>query len=108
MPWILKNGEDSQEMLLPSRLSTNDADVYVDSAVNGYGVALIARVMAQPYLDSGRLVELLPEWREDDMPISAMYPQNRHLSAKVRVFVDWAAELFARHPELADVRRLAA
>jgi LysR family transcriptional regulator for bpeEF and oprC len=34
------------------------------------------------------------------MPISAVYPHNRHLSPKVRVFVDWVAELFERCPLL--------
>ena len=57
-------------------------------------------MMAQPYLQSGRLVEIMADWQEEEMPISAMYPQNRNLSAKVRVFVDWAAELFASDPEL--------
>jgi LysR family transcriptional regulator for bpeEF and oprC len=32
------------------------------------------------------------------MPVSVIYPHNRHLSPKVRVFVDWVATLFADHP----------
>ena len=40
----------------------------------------------------------MSDWQTDELPISAMYPQNRHLSAKVRVFVNWAAEIFSRHP----------
>ena len=67
-------------------------------ALEGHGIARISRAMAEPYVNSGRLVEVMSDWQTDELPISAMYPQNRHLSAKVRVFVNWAAELFSRHP----------
>ncbi|CAG9179360.1 LysR family transcriptional regulator [Cupriavidus respiraculi] len=108
MPWLMHKDGNPLEILLPSALSTNDAEVYTGGAVEGLGIARMARVLAQPYLDSGRLVEVMPDWRADDLPISAMYPQNRHLSAKVRVFVDWAAEIFAEHPHMGEPRRLAA
>ena len=36
------------------------------------------------------------DWCADSIPIHVVYPPNRHLSAKLRVFVDWAADLFAR------------
>jgi LysR family transcriptional regulator, regulator for bpeEF and oprC len=38
---------------------------------------------------------LLGQWKPTPMPISAVYPHNRHLSSTVRVFVDWVAELFS-------------
>jgi LysR family transcriptional regulator for bpeEF and oprC len=104
MPWPLGQGEQRTEMLLPSAISTNDADVYLSCALEGLGIALLARVMALPYVESGRLVEVLADWPTDALPIAAMYPQNRHLSAKVRVFVNWAAELFAHHPHFAETQ----
>jgi DNA-binding transcriptional LysR family regulator len=58
----------------------------------------ITTFQAQPYLDSGALQRLLPDWSHPLLPIYVVYPPNRHLSAKVRAFVDWAAELFASHP----------
>jgi len=45
-------------------------------------------------------VRLLPEWRCDPLPVHVVYPHNRHLSAKVRVFVEWISELFANNPHL--------
>jgi DNA-binding transcriptional LysR family regulator len=45
-------------------------------------------------------VQILPEWTRPPLPVHVVYPPNRHLSAKVRAFVDWAAELFAKHPQL--------
>ncbi|MDW3688685.1 LysR family transcriptional regulator [Cupriavidus sp. CV2] len=104
IPWPLGQGEQRTEMLLPSAISTNDADVYLGCALEGHGIARISRAMALPYVESGRLVEVLPDWPTDSLAIAAMYPQNRHLSAKVRVFVNWAAELFARHPQFGETQ----
>jgi LysR family transcriptional regulator for bpeEF and oprC len=56
--------------------------------------------MALPHLESGALREVLPEWSPTPMPVSVVYPANRHLSPKVRAFVDWVAEHFAACPLL--------
>lgn len=98
MPWSLMRAGERSEILLPSVVSTNDAEVYLGCAVQGRGIARISRAMAEPYVYSGRLVEVMTAWQTDELPISATYPQNRHLSAKVRVFVNWAADVFSRHP----------
>lgn len=98
LPWPLTRGDEHSDVLLPSVISTNDADVYLGCTLEGHGIARISRAMAEPYVNSGRLVEIMPDWQTEELPISAMYPQNRHLSAKVRVFVNWAADLFSRHP----------
>jgi LysR family transcriptional regulator for bpeEF and oprC len=52
--------------------------------------------MARPYLESGQLIELLPQYDPPDYPISVVYPGTRHLSLAVRVFSDWMAEIFER------------
>ncbi len=79
-----------------ARLSANDGDAYLQCGVTGLGLIQVPRVIAQPYLDQGELVEVLPGFRPAPLPIWAVYPQNRHLSPQVRAFVDWAAEQFAR------------
>ena len=43
-------------------------------------------------------VSVLQDWQPATMPVHVLYPANRHLSTKVRVFVDWAAGLFAGDP----------
>ncbi len=52
--------------------------------------------IAQPQIDAGRLVPVLVDWTADVIPISIVYAPNRHLSTRVRVFVDWMIELFRR------------
>lgn len=76
----------------------NEANAYVSAAVQGLGIAQITSFQAQRHLQSGALVQLLPEWTQPLLPVYVVYPPNRHLSAKVRAFVDWAAELFQREP----------
>jgi DNA-binding transcriptional LysR family regulator len=53
--------------------------------------------MAKGHLASGELVPLFQDWRLDPMPLYLAFPPNRHVSAKLRVFIDWVAELMARH-----------
>jgi LysR family transcriptional regulator for bpeEF and oprC len=81
-------------------VAVNDADAYLNCGINGFGMIQPARFMALPYLQSGQLKEVLPQWKAQPMPISVVYPHNRHLSPKVRVFVDWIAEMFERCPLL--------
>jgi LysR family transcriptional regulator for bpeEF and oprC len=91
---------ETVEVKMRGKIAVNDAEAYVASAVNGVGVVQAARFVALPYLKSGQLVELLSQWKPLPMPISAVYPHNRHLSPAVRVFVDWVAELFEKCPLL--------
>lgn len=88
------------EVKVDGIVSVNDMDSYLDLALQGFGLIQCARFIAMPHLESGALVEVLPQWTPAPMPISAIYLQNRHLSPKVRVFVDWVTELFSRCPLL--------
>jgi len=87
-----------QEVKMAGRLSVNDGDAYVACALKGFGLVQAPLYMVQPYLEEGRLVEVLSQWKAVPMPISVVYLHNRHLSPKVRAFVDWVAELFATCP----------
>jgi LysR family transcriptional regulator for bpeEF and oprC len=80
---------------MKGHIAVNDAAAYVESGLEGIGIVQAPRFMALPYLKSGQLVEILPERKPLPMPISVIYPHNRHLSQSVRVFVDWVAELFS-------------
>ena len=52
---------------------------------------------------AGQLVALLEDWHTARSPVHVLYPPNRYLSAKVRVFIDWAVALFERHDHLRRV-----
>ena len=53
-------------------------------------------------LQAGRMVPLLPEFRPVEFAINAIYPHRRHLSAKVRRFIDLLADRFAEHQRWMD------
>ncbi len=46
-------------------------------------------------MERGSLELVLGDWFPEPAPLNVVYPQNRHLSGKIRVFVDWVAELFS-------------
>jgi len=91
---------ETRSVKMTSSLTVNDVDAYVTCGLKGLGLIRPPFCIAQPYLESGQLREVLPKWKAPLMPISIVYPQNRQVSSAVRVFVDWAAALFDEHPVL--------
>lgn len=106
-PSFIVNGQTVDVKMMTS-VAVNDAEAYLACALENLGVIQIPRFMALPHLRAGRLREVLPQWQPLPKPISAVYPHNRHLSPKVRVFVDWVAELFERCPLLSGQESVAA
>jgi LysR family transcriptional regulator for bpeEF and oprC len=92
-----KDGERIQ-VPMPGVIALNDSNAYVQAGLAGLGIIQMTDYLLLQHVREGRLVQLLPDWSSDPLPIHIVYPQNRHLSAKVRVFVEWVAELFANHP----------
>ncbi|CAB3794596.1 LysR family transcriptional regulator [Paraburkholderia fynbosensis] len=82
------------EVRMRSKLAANDGDAHLQCGLQGLGLIQVPHFLAHPHLESGALVEVLGKWRPSPFAISAVYPQNRHLSPQVRVFVEWVAELF--------------
>ncbi|WP_309681621.1 LysR family transcriptional regulator [Polaromonas sp.] len=78
-------------------VSVNDANAYVAAGLAGLGIVHAPSFLVQAHISSGALEPLRPQWQSEPVPVHVVYPPNRHLSNKVRVFVDWVAELFARH-----------
>ena len=74
-------------------MTVNDADAYTACCEAGLGLVQVPRYRVAQQLAAGTLVELLPQWRPAPMPVSVLYPQHRQLSPRVRVFVDWLAQV---------------
>jgi LysR family transcriptional regulator, regulator for bpeEF and oprC len=77
------------------RIAVNDSLAYVTAATAGLGVIQAPLFMLQKHIEAGRLTRVLTDWTSEPMNIYVVYPPNRHLSNKLRVFVDWIADLFA-------------
>ncbi|MDG3579288.1 LysR family transcriptional regulator [Rhizobium sp. YJ-22] len=101
-----KQGEAKQ--ILPRYIvSANDSRTYMAAVLTGLGIAQMPLFMAREALAEGRLVPVLESWHRDPLPLYVVYPQTRHLSNKVRVFVNWLVKLL-RNIDQPDSARLKA
>ncbi|WP_271408539.1 LysR family transcriptional regulator [Pseudomonas sp. Q1-7] len=95
---VLQRGHASFRIEQVPTMRFNHGGAYISAGLAGLGVVSVPRAEAGPHFQAGTLVEVLPDWQMNGMPISLVYPYARHLSARVRVFADWAAELMANDP----------
>jgi LysR family transcriptional regulator for bpeEF and oprC len=96
--WDFVRGDEELSISLPSNIAVNDSTAYVAAGLAGLGIIQMPTYSMEPYLASGELELVLKDWGSTPLPVNVVYPQNRHLSAKVRVFVEWVADLFVTHP----------
>lgn len=83
------------------RHKTNSGRMLTELALAGLGIVLEPDFIVAPEVRSGRLQRLLPDFEPPRSQIAAVYPSRRHLSAKVRAFVDFVAARFAVQQEWA-------
>ncbi|HWJ74260.1 MAG TPA: LysR family transcriptional regulator [Kaistia sp.] len=100
-PLRFEQSADKIEIDYRYSVAVNESTAHLTALLSGLGIGQTFRFAAQPYLDDGRLVPLLDTWAREYHPLYVVYPSNRHLNAKLRVFVEWVAQIFAR----VDVRR---
>ena len=81
----------------------NNGEMLAAIAAAGVGIALEPDFIVKPLLESGELVEILKTFQPAPYNIYAVYPSRRHLSAKVRTFVDFLAERFSTTTALNSV-----
>lgn len=96
--WDFTRDGERVQLALPGLIAVNDTSSYTAAGLAGLGIVQMPNFMMEPMIRDGRFVTLLGDWSSDPLPVHVVYPQNRHLSAKVRVFVEWVAELFSNHP----------
>ncbi|GBR00425.1 LysR family transcriptional regulator [Gluconacetobacter liquefaciens NRIC 0522] len=84
-------------VMLPSTLTVNGADTYKEAASQGLGLIQVPRYAVQQELAAGTLVDCLPDTPPSASPVHVLYPRNRQLTLRVRVFIDWVARQYARH-----------
>jgi DNA-binding transcriptional LysR family regulator len=88
------DSRDTIAVRIPLRHQANNGRMLVAMAVEGLGILFEPDFIVAPEIRSGLLTPLLEDYPPPTTPIAAVYPSRRHLSAKVRVFVDFLAERF--------------
>ena len=85
-------GDTTTTLQLTSALQSNSTLMLRELLLAGSGIGYLPHWLAQDDLAAGRLVQLLPEWELHRVTLHAAYPDRRHLSAKVRSFIDFLVE----------------
>jgi DNA-binding transcriptional LysR family regulator len=93
-PLEFLSGSRLTSVALGSWVSVSDSENYVLCALRGCGLIQLPRFHVQAYLDQGLLVEVMARHPSPPMTISALYPYRRHMPQRMRVFIDWVAELY--------------
>ncbi|UHC81250.1 LysR family transcriptional regulator [Pseudomonas sp. NIBR-H-19] len=95
MPYALHNDKQSLQIKGRHVLAVDDGNAYLAAGLAGMGVLWLPRYMSNGPVARGELVPLFEDWQLESMPLYIAYPPNRHISLKLRVFIDWVVELMA-------------
>jgi DNA-binding transcriptional LysR family regulator len=98
--WRFRDATGNERAVRVSgNLHSNNGDLLAEAAAQGAGVVFEPAFIVGPEVRAGRLVALLQDFVAPPMPIYAVYPSRKHLSAKVRLFVDFLVERYAGAPD---------
>ena len=76
-------------------VGVNESTAHLSALLTGAGLGQAFRFMVVPHMKTDALRTVLDDWTRPRHPLHVVYPSNRHLSTKLRVFIDWIAETFA-------------
>ncbi|HSC82132.1 MAG TPA: LysR family transcriptional regulator [Pseudomonas sp.] len=107
LPFAMQRGEERIEVRGRALLTVDDGNAYLAAGLAGLGMLWLPHYMAKPHLASGELLPLFEDWHMAPMPMYLAFPPNRHVSAKLRVFIDWVMEVMAEHAPVVEPRRFA-
>jgi DNA-binding transcriptional LysR family regulator len=93
--WKLRGTDGEHAVSIQGVLCSNNGEVLKTAAVKGLGIALLPTFIVASELQEGTLQVILPDYSPPEISICAIYPANRHLSAKVWLFVEFLKERYA-------------
>lgn len=89
--WVDAGGHHETQM--QGRVTVNSAEAYIACCLAGLGLIQIPAYDVRQHLAAGELIEVLPDYRAEPLPLTLLYPHRRHLSRRVQVFADWLEQL---------------
>jgi len=93
-PFRFREKGEVLEINVPHYLGVNESNAHLAAAVAGLGIIQTFGYALQAHLRAGTLVEILHDWRPKAYPVHVVYPQNRHLTHRLSVFIAWLGEVF--------------
>ncbi|GLP89903.1 LysR family transcriptional regulator [Gluconobacter frateurii] len=89
--WV-ENGEVRLKPV-KGRVTVNSAEASIACCLSGLGLIQIPAYDVKNHLAAGDLVEVMPDWRAEGLPMTILYPHRKHLSRRVQAFVEWVVPL---------------
>ncbi|MES2759963.1 MAG: LysR family transcriptional regulator [Pseudomonadota bacterium] len=93
--WRLEGPGGPVSVAIAGPIRADNGDIIRLAALSGAGIVFQPQFIVGDDIDAGRLVRVLPEWQSAELGVYAVYPSRKHLSAKVRTFVDFVAAALA-------------
>jgi len=91
--WEFHKGRKVVKVDVRGRITLSDGNALITECAAGTGIAQVTENSVRELLDSGKLVDLFPDWNGEVFPLYAIYPSRQHLPAKVRAFIDFVMEI---------------
>lgn len=88
VPWRYRIGGQPRDVTVRGRLKLGNTEAICNAVLDGFGIAQLGEFLVGDHIRQGRLIPVLQEFSRDEPPISAVYPTRRHVSPKVRKFVE--------------------
>src|SRR5690606_17436351 len=93
--WLLHQNGQRKDLNVRGNWQANSGPALLDAALKGLGLAQLPDYYVDEYLAKGKLLSVLDEFQSPEMGVWVVYPQQRHLAPKVRLFIDFLVERFA-------------
>jgi len=97
--WSFHGPQGIESIKVKGPMCADNGDALKDAALAGLGITLLPTFIVGPYLRDGQLQQVLVDYCPPEISIHAVYPSRRHLSAKVRTFIDFLIHHFGDKPD---------
>lgn len=93
--FILQRGDERMDVQGRHVIALDDGDAYLAAGLAGLGIVCVPVYMAAPHEGRTELVRLFDDWHLQAIPMHVMFPPNRHVSHRLRVFIEWVTQMMA-------------
>ncbi|MBE9242152.1 LysR family transcriptional regulator [Synechocystis salina] len=87
--WRLLNQGGEETVSVSGSFCSNNGEALAIAVAQGLGIALLPQFIVQPYLEEGKMQVILPDYCLRELTVSMVYPVNRHLATKVKLFTEF-------------------
>lgn len=95
--WEWVEGTKSHTISMEGRVTVNSAETSIACCLAGLGLIQIPKYDVAAQLLSGDLIEVMPDWRPESLPVTLLYPHRKHLSRRLNAFMLWVTDIFKNY-----------